>query len=160
MYDTLFDPKDIPDEFMDCFDVVETQCGSPWVREVDVDYGLHPQRTTITCNPRRIERTENKSGYMNSRGDNLRRNSETTGWHPSCPHDLPPIPATCLDPFAGSGTVGVVAEALKRRFIGLDLNAKYLRMATRRINRPHARAIRPEKKEPEHHPLFKGLAND
>ena len=31
----------------------------------------------------------------------------TTGWSPSCDHDSPTIPATCLDPFAGSGTVGL-----------------------------------------------------
>lgn len=38
-----------------------------------------------------------------------------------------------LDPFCGSGTVGVVACPLGRDFIGLDLNAEYANMAENRI---------------------------
>lgn len=40
-----------------------------------------------------------------------------------------------LDPFAGSGTVGVVALRHGREFIGIELNPKYARMAKRRIFR-------------------------
>jgi DNA modification methylase len=38
-----------------------------------------------------------------------------------------------LDPFAGSGTVGVVAKRLGRGFLGIDLNFEYVEMARRRI---------------------------
>jgi len=38
-----------------------------------------------------------------------------------------------LDPFVGSGTVGVVALGLGRRFLGIDLNPEYVEMARRRI---------------------------
>lgn len=38
-----------------------------------------------------------------------------------------------LDPFAGSGTVGVVAKAFGREFVGIDLNPEYVAMAERRI---------------------------
>lgn len=38
-----------------------------------------------------------------------------------------------LDPFAGSGTVGAVCAALKRQFIGVDLNAEYVSLAEARI---------------------------
>jgi DNA modification methylase len=41
-----------------------------------------------------------------------------------------------LDPFAGSGTVGVVALRHGRRVIGCELNAEYARMAQRRISGP------------------------
>lgn len=41
-----------------------------------------------------------------------------------------------LDPFAGSGTVGVVALRHGRRFIGLELNPDYCAMARRRIAGP------------------------
>jgi len=34
-----------------------------------------------------------------------------------------------LDPFAGSGTVGIVAQRFGRRFVGIELNAEYLAMA-------------------------------
>ena len=40
---------------------------------------------------------------------------------------------TILDPFAGSGTVGVVALRHNRRFVGIELNYEYAKMARRRI---------------------------
>ena len=39
-----------------------------------------------------------------------------------------------LDPFAGSGTVGVVAKKHNRKFIGIELNADYAKIASDRIN--------------------------
>lgn len=38
-----------------------------------------------------------------------------------------------LDPFMGSGTTGLVARRLGRRFLGIELNPEYLAMAQRRI---------------------------
>lgn len=40
-----------------------------------------------------------------------------------------------LDPFCGSGTTGVVARKLARRFVGIELNPDYADMARRRISR-------------------------
>jgi DNA modification methylase len=40
-----------------------------------------------------------------------------------------------LDPFAGSGTTGVVCSRFNRRFIGLELNKQYCNMAVERIDR-------------------------
>jgi DNA modification methylase len=37
-----------------------------------------------------------------------------------------------LDPFAGSGTTGAVAQRLGRKFIGIELNPAYARMAEER----------------------------
>jgi DNA modification methylase len=45
-----------------------------------------------------------------------------------------------LDPFIGSGTTGLVAASMKRRFIGIELNPKYLEIAERRLNGLIARA--------------------
>jgi DNA modification methylase len=39
-----------------------------------------------------------------------------------------------LDPFAGSGTVGVVCEWYDRDFVGIELNSEYAEMARRRIS--------------------------
>lgn len=36
---------------------------------------------------------------------------------------------TVLDPFSGSGTTGMVATALGRKYIGIDINAEYLKMS-------------------------------
>ena len=43
---------------------------------------------------------------------------------------------TVLDPFCGSGTVGVVALRHGRQFIGVELSPKYVEMARRRILGP------------------------
>ena len=40
---------------------------------------------------------------------------------------------TVLDPFCGSGTVGVVCARAGRNFIGIDLNPEYVEIARRRI---------------------------
>ena len=39
-----------------------------------------------------------------------------------------------LDPFIGSGTAGLVAVQTGRRYIGIDINAEYCRLADERIN--------------------------
>jgi DNA modification methylase len=44
-----------------------------------------------------------------------------------------PIGGTVLDPFAGSGTTGVVSLRHGRNFIGIELNPEYAVMARRRI---------------------------
>ncbi|TAK24153.1 MAG: site-specific DNA-methyltransferase [Chloroflexota bacterium] len=44
-----------------------------------------------------------------------------------------------LDPFIGSGTTGVVALGLERRFVGIELNADYVRIAENRLNGSLAR---------------------
>ncbi len=45
----------------------------------------------------------------------------------SNPHDI------VLDPFFGSGTTGAVAHKLKRRFIGIEIDAEYINIARERI---------------------------
>lgn len=42
-----------------------------------------------------------------------------------------------LDPFAGSGTTGVVAKRLGRKFIGIEINPEYQQIATKRISDTH-----------------------
>ena len=42
---------------------------------------------------------------------------------------------TILDPFMGSGTTAVVAKALGRKFIGIDISPKYCEMAEERLGR-------------------------
>jgi site-specific DNA-methyltransferase (cytosine-N4-specific) len=40
-----------------------------------------------------------------------------------------------LDPFFGSGTVGVVANELNRKYIGIELNPDYVQIATNRLRK-------------------------
>lgn len=44
-----------------------------------------------------------------------------------------PESGTVLDPFAGSGTTGVVAKRLRRNFIGVEINPAYCQLAADRI---------------------------
>jgi site-specific DNA-methyltransferase (adenine-specific) len=47
--------------------------------------------------------------------------------------------ALVLDPFCGSGTTGVAAQRLGRRFLGMDASAEYLRLAKARLEECTAR---------------------
>jgi hypothetical protein len=46
---------------------------------------------------------------------------------------LKTVPCTILDPFSGSGTTGIVAIKNARRYIGIELNDKYIEMSLRRL---------------------------
>ena len=57
-----------------------------------------------------------------------------TGYACACPDNTAPFtPGVVLDPFAGTGTVPMVARALGRTGIGVDLSADYLRLARWRV---------------------------
>jgi DNA modification methylase len=62
------------------------------------------------------------------------RPTTTTGWQPSCTCEAgEPVPATCLDPFAGAGTVSLVAAKHGRSSIAIELNPDYLDLARERL---------------------------
>lgn len=44
-----------------------------------------------------------------------------------------PVGGVVLDPFFGSGTTGLVAKQTGRRYIGIEINAEYCRLARERI---------------------------
>jgi 16S rRNA G966 N2-methylase RsmD len=66
----------------------------------------------------------------------------TVGWQAQCACDAKAFdanrpypaaePAVVLDPFAGSGTTGMVANRLSRRAILIDLNGDYLKQQLKR----------------------------
>ena len=102
------------------------ECGAGWVRCVERS---NPTRTFPDVGKGIDER---KADGTNLRAGELR--TVTTGWEPSCScgHDHEPVPCIVLDPFAGSGTVGVVCQELGRHFVGLDLSMDYLQLARER----------------------------
>lgn len=72
----------------------------------------------------------------------LRANKETRGDHPTqkpigimewCISHLPENSGIILDPFMGSGTTGVAAMNLQRKFIGIEREPKYFEIACKRI---------------------------
>lgn len=48
------------------------------------------------------------------------------------------LPGTILDPFMGSGTTGVAAVKLGRKFIGIEIEPKYFDIACKRIEQAYA----------------------
>lgn len=65
---------------------------------------------------------------------------------------------TILDPFMGSGTTGVAAIKLGRKFIGIEIEPKYFDIACRRIEeatrQPDMFIERPKEKKLEQQPLL------
>jgi site-specific DNA-methyltransferase (adenine-specific) len=47
-----------------------------------------------------------------------------------------------LDPFFGSGTVGLVAEELDRRYVGIELSPEYAALAANRLGAPESTILR------------------
>ena len=98
-----------------------SECGAPWVREVDKE--VVKNRPSAGKDPRaRGEDKLNAESKHGHKGNNLQTKFSTTGWSPTCDHNSEPIPCIILDPFAGSGTVVRVATRLNRRGIGCDLD--------------------------------------
>lgn len=55
------------------------------------------------------------------------REKKTVGWEPTCKCAAPIVPATVLDPFAGTNTTGEVATRLGRYSIGCELSEEYFK---------------------------------
>lgn len=51
----------------------------------------------------------------------------------ACGTDLPPVSGICLDPFSGSGTVGLVSRALRRRAILIEASPAYIQLSRQRL---------------------------
>lgn len=102
-------------------------CGAPWERIVE---------TTQVKGRRDCGTTD---GYVDlgMRGGRAGETSvQTLGWRPGCSHDAPVWPCLVLDPFSGSGTTGLVAQRLGRRWVGIELSEDYNRIALARTAQP------------------------
>jgi DNA modification methylase len=108
------------------------KCGAPWRRRTEVSYVSS-----------RKPGDWNQGGYGDKRGIYEKhgvasKNTTTTGWDPTCGcrnrsgGTQPPVPATVLDCFLGSGTTALVARKHGRHCIGIELNPAYCEIAERR----------------------------
>ncbi|MCI0443019.1 site-specific DNA-methyltransferase [bacterium] len=109
-----------------------SNCGSPIER---ITESKRMNRTELNpADPRYRPNTYNGAyNEINGKGDAGYTETKTIGWQPSCDCNVDVAPCTILDPFCGSGTTGLVAIGLGRKFIGIELNPKYAEMAERRI---------------------------
>lgn len=110
------------------------ECGKAWVRVVEKQsFGKAHSAT-------KFDKTMQGGPLSGSRQAYRAQGLEgpppviTTGWRPTCSCGKNPVPATILDPFFGSGTVGVVAKKLGRNYIGIELKPEYCAMAQKRID--------------------------
>jgi site-specific DNA-methyltransferase (adenine-specific) len=102
-----------------CPERVCRRCGSPWIRaEVDAMNRGRPEPS-------------DRPGQ-----------DEDTVLRPTCRCRTGFRPGLVLDPFCGAGTVGLVAEAHGRDWLGIELNASYAELAQRRIAAARTRPAR------------------
>ena len=113
-------------------------CGARWARVVETEFVKLRNRL-----PTRKSRQNGADMADISSRDAMGYNrTMTCGWRPTCGCDAgEPIPCTVLDPFGGSGTTGLVAEALGRDAILIELNADYCAMAEHRLAAARARRM-------------------
>lgn len=115
------------------------ECGAPWAPVVEVarggtigqgwhDHSEDAKRGRLYGGHESAIETQRLRG---GRGGYVR--GSITDHRPTCTCNADPSPALVLDPFAGSGTTGVVATRHGRRFLGIELNPAYCAMARRRI---------------------------
>lgn len=105
-------------------------CGKPWNRIVsDSEGGIRDSWLDHRFS------MEKGNRMLGSHQSHSWRPGQTLGWNPGCHCDTTddPVPCTVLDPFAGVGTVGLVAARMSRAAIQIELNPKYLEIAKNRI---------------------------
>lgn len=118
-------------------------CGAPFTRIVEKGEELLEQKVVGGCNRDgqyhgKATKAYDGTGAQDPSAVKARilagmRERITVGWKPGCRHTLREIePCVVLDPFAGSGTTGMVAGKLGRSFVGIDLNPSYIAMANQR----------------------------
>ena len=108
------------------------ECGAPWERDVEVESRPNNPTAGPGAKSPKADTLVNRASVGRDRRDRRDR-----GMVPGCEcSDGGSSSSLVLDPFAGSGTVGVVALRHGRRFLGLELNPNYVDMARRRIAGP------------------------
>jgi DNA modification methylase len=123
-------------------------CGSPYTRLTEKeDLSISGSGNFGANGSKWLEEDKNSSGHR------IRKNTEalralgrthdnpfpkkyTVGWGPSCTCNAPLVPATILDPFGGSGTVGQWCQWNNRDCILIELNPDYKHLIEERINEP------------------------
>jgi hypothetical protein len=101
-----------------CPQEVCSKCNAPYIRITD-----RVASASLLDKPER-----NYTAKCGSRNDGHRGGAYVStkpnflGWKPTCECSVETKPGIVLDPFFGSGTVGVVAANYGRDFVGIVLN--------------------------------------
>jgi len=109
-----------------CPEFVCPKCGKPRVKIYDINYQKSAKSWGgITYNQ--------KEGVTGFRPKKILDKISTEIGYTDCGCGEKFEGGVCLDPFMGSGTVGVVALKLRRKFIGIEIKPEYCKMAEARI---------------------------
>lgn len=120
------------------------ECGSQWARVVE------HKNMKIKTSERAATLRERDGVMQTAAGGSMDSPAETNtlGWRATCDcqdevmegesrvltvRPYSPIPATVLDPFAGTATTCLAAQKLGRRTVGLDISESYLKQAVKRL---------------------------
>ena len=114
-----------------------SQCGSPFVREVEsTRVPTRPGKDSKVNRASAIDESpyENHSGMVVGNRDPRRHvtATKTTGFQRSCDCDAGSSKSIVLDPFAGSGTTAQVAQDNGRDWIMCEANPEYVAMIKKR----------------------------
>jgi DNA modification methylase len=111
------------------------ECGEPWVRVVERGLTSHDGGTDSQYKEgSAANRLAMLRQASRKRGSEYINTTKTIAHTPTCQHSAPIRPGVTLDPFFGSGTVGVMAKKFKRDWLGIDLNPDYAEMARTRLD--------------------------
>jgi site-specific DNA-methyltransferase (adenine-specific) len=102
-----------------------TRCGAPWRRPVSVErIPLGPPSKTPIPLDKHVMRFKNRWHTVRHVGELM-----------PCGCRAPAVAGTVLDPFMGAGTVGLVAESLRRDWIGVEISDSFRKLAIDRIEK-------------------------
>jgi DNA modification methylase len=117
------------------------ECGVPWKREVEVlgESTTEKRKRLGESKKRGAGGVLVKQNIDYAGGHRTNGRERTPGpWHSACKCGDSWQPGLVLDPFAGSGTTGMMAVQEGRRFLGFELSEEYCQMARRRIGASQA----------------------
>lgn len=107
-------------------------------------YSDHPERRRPTVTPGRVLRNDQDTrealGLARFHGNDWPTRQPIREYHFDRWQPAPTRPALVVDPFAGTGTTGLVADVLGRNAVLIDRSADYCRLATWRVSDPAERA--------------------
>ncbi len=109
-------------------------CGAPWQRIVE--RGETTMRSANDGKGYIASVSQDMQGMRKGILPNASTEIKTIGWRAGCEHSLVKndMPCTVLDPFAGSGTTGMVALELGRNAVLIELNPKYCELIRQRCD--------------------------
>jgi DNA modification methylase len=108
-----------------------SECGAPWVRVTQK--GEPVKQHWAPGTQTKIHKAQGPHGSTSVMNTGYVTPRQTLGWRKSCQCETDATqPCVVLDPFAGTGTVGLAATALGRRAVLIDLKGEYLAMSRHR----------------------------